>query len=72
MAKISARGDSEHARWREPETGAELVLTQQGRLLLKGVRGGSFTLLRRLHSPHGGRRLDQAAEMAARRGMERV
>jgi hypothetical protein len=45
MAKISARGDREHARWRHPVTGAELVLTMRGRLLLKAVKGGSFTLV---------------------------
>lgn len=72
MAKISARGDSEHARWRHPETGAELVLTLKGRLLLKAVRGGSFTLAGRCEAFHGGQRVDQAAADARRRGMERV
>lgn len=72
MAKISARGDSEHARWRHPETGAELVLTTRGRLLLKAVRGGSFTLAGRCNGPHGGQRLDEAAEKARGRGMARV
>lgn len=45
MAKISARGDSEHARWRHPETGAEIVLTMRGRLLIKRVAGGRYNLL---------------------------
>lgn len=72
MAKISARGDSEHARWRHPETGAELVLTLKGRLLLKAVRGGGFTLLGRCDGYHGGQRVDQAAAQAKLRGMERV
>lgn len=68
MAKISARGDRVHARWRHPETGAEIVLTMQGRLLLKAVRGGSYTLL------VGGRvdGLDGAQPYAERRGMVRV
>lgn len=72
MAKISARGDTEHARWRHPETGAELVLTNKGRLLLKAVRGGSFTLAGRCDAYHSGQRVDQAIEHAKRYGMERV
>jgi hypothetical protein len=65
MAKISARGDVERWRFRN-EAGAELVYTSRGRLLLKAVKGGSYTLLR----PNAGEQtvLDQAA----RRGMERV
>jgi hypothetical protein len=47
MAKISARGDTERMRWRHPRTGAELVLTTQGRLLSK-PRGGTFTVAARL------------------------
>lgn len=46
MAKISARGDTERMRWRHPRTGAELVLTTQGRLLSK-PRGGTFTVAAR-------------------------
>lgn len=72
MAKISARGDTEHARWRHPDTGAEIVLTNKGRVLHKAVRGGGFTLATRLHSYHGGQRLDEAAEYATARGMVRV
>lgn len=71
MAKISARGDTLHARFRHPETGAEIVLTNQGRVLSK-VKGGGFTLLDRFHDVHGGRRLDRAMVLATARGMERV
>lgn len=71
MAKISARGDSEHARWRHPETGAELVLTMYGRLLQK-TRGGSFSIVRSYFDVFSGQRLDRASEEARRLGMERV
>lgn len=47
MAKISARGDREVARWRRAETGAELVLTYHGRLLHKWAPGEVFTLVGR-------------------------
>jgi len=52
MAKISARGDTEQARWRanrESAKGApyEIVLTVQGRLLYKAQRGESFSFRRR-------------------------
>lgn len=52
MAKISARGDTEQARWRadrESAKGApfEMVLTAQGRLLYKPQRGESFSFRRR-------------------------
>lgn len=53
MAKISANGDTEAARWRRKPQGSspaapyEMVLTAKGRLLYKQARGGSFTLRRR-------------------------
>lgn len=68
MAKISARGDSEHARWRHPDTGAELVLTMAGRLLIKRVRGGSYVLA----CAGRVRGIDGARPYAERYGMERV
>jgi hypothetical protein len=64
MAKISARGDREVARWRRSD-GAELVFTQQGRVLSKAVKGGTFTLI-------GRRTESEARHMATVRGMERV
>lgn len=72
MAKISARGDTEHARWRHPETGAEIVLTNKGRVLHKAARGGGFTLAGRRPELYGGQRLDVVAGQAAERGMVRV
>lgn len=66
MAKIKARGDREAHRWRRQEDGAELVLTEKGRLLWKARRGGSFTLLRS-QTPAG-----HAEAHASERGMERV
>lgn len=52
MAKISARGDTEQARWRanSDSTAAapfEMVLTVQGRLLYKAQRGETFSFRRR-------------------------
>jgi hypothetical protein len=68
MAKISARGDTERWRFRN-EKGQELVFTSRGRLLLKSVKGGGFTLV----SPTNGSVGEQAAlDEAERRGMERV
>jgi hypothetical protein len=64
MAKISARGDRESARWRDAG-GAELVHTERGRLLHKLRRGASFTLI-------GRRTASEARLEAARRGMELV
>lgn len=66
MAKISARGDTERWRFRNGETGAELVYTTRGRLLSKAVKGGSFTLLFPKASE------DVVFAQAERRGMERV
>ena len=44
MAKISARGDSEIARWKN-SGGSVYVLTTSGRLLKKsGVKGDEFKL----------------------------
>jgi hypothetical protein len=65
MAKISARGDKERARWRDEE-GAELVLTWGGRLLRKHVAGGSLTLHSAQHT------MESAATHAHALGMERV
>lgn len=65
MAKISARGDVQRWRFRD-EAGAELVYTFRGRLLLKAIKGGSFTLL----FPKAGEQM--ALDQAQRRGMERV
>lgn len=66
MAKITARGDREKARWRKTEDGAELVLTVAGRLLHKWRAGESFTL-------HATRQTEeQAAQHAANLGMERA
>lgn len=46
MAKISARGDSGYMRWRRYD-GWELLLTKQGRLLVKRGKGEGWKLLRR-------------------------
>lgn len=66
MAKITARGDREAHRWRRESDGAELVLTERGRLLHKWGKGASFTLLMQ-RTPEG-----YAEAQAAERGMERV
>jgi hypothetical protein len=65
MAKISARGDRAWKRFRNDD-GQELVYTEKGRLLLKLVKGGSFTLL--------GSKVAEvnATAEAVRRGMELV
>jgi len=68
MAKISARGDVEIARWKG-EDGEELVLTRKGRLLGKWTRGASFTLVRTITSVDA---LAIAADEAGRRGLARV
>ena len=65
MAKISAHGDRERARWRRAADGAELVHTTRGRLLHKLGRGYGWTLM-------GRRSESQARHEAAIRGMERV
>lgn len=78
MAKITARGDSARARYRHPDTGAELLLTTQGRLLRK-AKGGKFTLDVAC-SPNGlgnlsgyqDRGFEKAKEIAKAEGMERV
>ena len=44
MAKISARGAREIARWRKDKTGAEVVLTSDGRLLVKWAKGETWRL----------------------------
>jgi hypothetical protein len=72
MAKISTRGDTERARWRHPQTGAELVLTVRGRLLLKAVRGGSFTLVANLRNYYRDHGFEEAKRRAERRGMVKV
>lgn len=67
MAKISARGDREAARWRRASDGAELVLTQRGRLLWKWRAGATYALV-----PGGNRTREQAEEHAHARGLEAV
>lgn len=48
MAKISARGDVEVARWKHRESKVVYVLTRSGRLLRKsGVAGDGYKLSRR-------------------------
>jgi hypothetical protein len=71
MAKISAGGDREVARWRRGPASAdgapyELVLTGRGRLLSKTLRGDSFTLRRRNVS------MQAAGAQAAIWKMERI
>lgn len=56
MAKISAYGDSEHARWRRTRestlgTPFEMLLTHGGRLLYKYERGGTWKARRGRGSP---------------------
>jgi hypothetical protein len=45
MAKISARGDVEAARWHDPHTDSTLVLTQRGRLLRKERYDSTYHLV---------------------------
>lgn len=45
MAKISARGDREVARWCKGE--AVMVLTEQGRLLVRYLRGDGYSIMQR-------------------------
>lgn len=71
MAKISANGDREAARWRRgrqprPEAPYQMVLTAKGRLLYKPCREDGFKLRRR------GCSRAQADAQAAMFGMERV
>lgn len=71
MAKISAKGDREVARWRAgelAERGAphELVLTERGRLLHKPLRNDGWKLRER------GASLATARALAVRFGMELV
>lgn len=66
MAKISARGDTEARRWRRASDGAEIVLTTNGRLLHKPVKGAGFTLLMSRTTP------GIAEAHAGERGMVRV
>lgn len=75
MAKISARGDREVARWRRPITarhGASgvLVLTEQGRLLEKLSCDTTY----RVRRPRGAKRwtAQHAGAQAAVLGYERV
>lgn len=70
MAKISARGDTERARWRHPLTGAEYVLTTRGRLLAK-ARGGSFTLAGSLGG-YADTGFEEARRRATANGMVKV
>lgn len=65
MAKISAYGDRQRWRFRN-EAGAELCYTLRGRLLVKRVAGGAWTLL----YPKATETV--VAAEAARRDMERV
>lgn len=70
MAKITAREDTERARYRHPESGEELLLTTKGRLLHK-FKGGKFKLYDNLsgYSDHG---FDRAMSQAADAGMVKV
>lgn len=70
MAKITARGDTERARYRHPDSGEEFLLTTRGRLLHK-FKGGGFKLYEDLHgySDHG---FDRAKSVAEDAGMARV
>jgi hypothetical protein len=78
MAKISAYGDTELARWRrgrESAPGApyEMVLTNGGRLLYKAAQGGTWAARRGRGSASPGRvNMDQALAQAAMFRMERV
>ena len=63
MAKISARGDSEVARWTGPG-GKALVLTAQGRLLYRWTSGAGYALRER------GADRRWAEEVARRLGLE--
>lgn len=63
MAKITARGDREAARWKRESDGGELVLTFAGRLLYKWRAGESF----RLHADK--QSVEQAAMHARNLGM---
>jgi hypothetical protein len=64
VAKITARGDREVARWQATGRGT-LVYTQSGRILRKPSGGhGGYTLLRR-----AGATRDQAAELARALGL---
>ena len=66
MAKISAGGDRETHRWRRESDGAELLLTERGRLLHKVARKGRWKLL--MHKVTDGYAEAQASE----RGMNKV
>lgn len=46
MAKISARGDRERLRWTRAHGTDVLVLTEQGRLLQRLGRDGTYTVRR--------------------------
>ncbi len=70
MAKISAHGDKEAARWRRcraSKAGAphEMLVTAKGRLLYKGFQRDGWVLRRR------GVSVAQAGAQAAVFGMER-
>lgn len=66
MAKITASGDRLRARFRRESDGAELVLTEKGRLLYKWRRGEGFTVEERGCTPA------RAAVLAGAKDMERV
>lgn len=65
MAKISARGAREVARFKG-DNGKEWVLTSDGRLLSKAFKGDSWGLLRRKMTP------EMATKAAGLRGMVRA
>lgn len=66
MAKISANGDREVARWRSKSGQSQLLLTEQGRLLGRFLKGDSWTVRSR------GVSLEQAERYAERQGFERI
>ena len=78
MAKISAYGDAEHARWRRGvdssrEAPYEMLLTHGGRLLYKREHGGTWVVRRGRGSSSPGRvTMDQALAQAAVFNMGRV
>lgn len=78
MAKISAYGDAEMARWRRNRESAdeapfEMVLTHGGRLLYKLKRDGTWKAKRGRGAPVTGRSdMDHAGAQAAMFRMERV
>lgn len=58
MAKLNARQDHAVCKWRGVN-GRQLVLTREGRLLLRPTRGSRYRIVR-MHADH-----DQAASLAS-------